>query len=118
VGGWPFLARAYRARQAFDGPTTSTGAGFVGRSGYKGMTVGANHTGLYVKNPLLLRPGHAPLFFPWSEVKDVTQIRGSAWTGGPKLVFRFRQSRVDVKLPPDLQEWLRDQAGPAWPGVR
>ena len=118
VGGWPFLARAYRARGGFNGPRTGWVHGFVGGTGYKVMTVGADGTGLYVKIPFFLRPGHAPLFFPWSEVQDVTTIRGNVWTSGPKLVFRFRRSRVDVKLPPDLAEWLEEQAGPAWPRVR
>jgi hypothetical protein len=116
VGGWPFLARAYRARRPFGGPVSRWVTGYVGRTGYRGLTVGADRTGLYLANAFLVRPGHAPLFFPWADVQDVTTIRGSAWSPGPHLVFRFRRSSVAVKLPPKMEDSLKRAAGPAWPG--
>jgi hypothetical protein len=115
AGGWPFLARVYPARRGFDGEVRRV-RGFVGSGGYEYLTVGADDTGLYLRNVFLLRMGHRPLFIPWPAVKDVTTVRGGFWSRGPHLDFRLRGSKVTVRLPPALEPWLKEAAGPAWPG--
>lgn len=100
VSGWVLLAQKYRTDLAFDGPLWHfQQAQMRWRCNYGGvLTVGANPAGLYLKPLFFFRPGHAPLFIPWSETQ--IEMKRSFWSGNymevrfpnvPGAVIRFAE---------------------------
>jgi hypothetical protein len=83
MGGWSRLARAYDHPGPFDGfrkrfvTGVMTGGPFFGFPCNYGncLTVGADSHGLYLAVFVIFRPGHPPLFVPWSDI-TVVPVKG------------------------------------------
>jgi hypothetical protein len=80
-GGWLLLAARYRTTEPFEGERWHMQHAQLRWScNYSGvLTIGANAVGLYFKPLFLFRPGHPPLFIPWSETK--IEMKKSFWMG-------------------------------------
>src|SRR5262245_27125558 len=79
VSGWSLLAQKYRADAPFDGAHWHfQRAQMKWRCNYV-LTVGANATGLFLKPLFFFRPGHPPLFIPWSETQ--IEMKPLFWAG-------------------------------------
>jgi hypothetical protein len=76
MGGWSSLARHYAYGGHFDGfrkrcvTGAMSGGPFLGFPCNYGncLTLGADSHGLYLAVFPIFRPGHAPLFVPWSDI--------------------------------------------------
>lgn len=89
VGGWRELAGVYRA----DGPIAYTveWPHRYGRmryaTGYNGcLNIAANAMGMRLSLWLIFRPGHPPLFIPWSDI-TTEPVRG-VFSESTRLSFR------------------------------
>ena len=88
TGGWWALARHHRAPARFEGTRFRMCSGKLGWSNYGScLTIGVNATGLRLSVPFAFRPGHPPLFIPWSEI-EATPTKGWLFR---YLDLRFRQ---------------------------
>lgn len=74
IGGWSALAKRYRLEDSFDGERMRFRSGQMryAMSYNNCLTIGADRRGLYLAVFFFFRPGHPPLFIPWSEIA-VTQ---------------------------------------------
>ncbi len=70
VGGWKSLAAVYQELTPFVGEKLRFRSGQLsGFTNYGScLTLGANHMGLHMSVVVLMRPGHHPLFIPWTDV--------------------------------------------------
>lgn len=78
LSGWGVLARHYSATGEPEGITFSMQSLSLGWTGYGNcLKIIVGNDGLYMRVWGILRPGHPPLFFPWSElrIKKVTRRR-------------------------------------------
>ena len=114
IGGWSRLADAYQFRGPFDGYRKRFVSGEL--TGYLPcnyggcLTLGANPLGLYVAVVPPLRPGHPPLFIPWS---DITATIGRRWLVS-YAQFNFRAARrVRLRVAKRVAEQLISNAGAA-----
>ena len=114
VGGWSALAGVYRAE-------TPVAAAHEWRNKYGKMRYGTGYNGCLniAANPMgmqlslwkMFRPGHPPLFIPWSDV--TTQVeRGMFFE-----LVRFSFHRVE-DVPLRLRRDLAEEVLRASPGVR
>lgn len=73
--GWWSLAARYAATTRFEGKRRRFRSLQIGTANMGGcVTIGTNVDGLYLAVILPFRPGHPPLFVPWSDVR-VQQAR-------------------------------------------
>ena len=87
MSGWWSLSSCYRAREPFSGTRFRLRTGKLCWSNYGAcLTIGVNADGLYLAVFFFMRPGHPPLFIPWSEI-DATPVKG--W------IFRY----LDFRFP-------------------
>ena len=72
IGGWNRLARKYaRGDRQPTGHYVSGVAGRIGFADYNGVLVTYfNKEGFFLDVNPIFRPGHKPLFIPWSEVSE------------------------------------------------
>jgi hypothetical protein len=117
-GGWTRLAAAYSCREPFQGyqkrfsSGTLLGGMFLGMPcDYNGcLTVGANGDGLYLALLPPFRPGHPPLFVPWSEVRASVE---KSWLR-TCTVFSFDQvPSIRLRLLHRLAQEIVEKAGAA-----
>jgi hypothetical protein len=97
LGGWWFLASAYRAKSDFIGERWWFRSAGFGLANYENvLIVGANQAGLHLACIVPFRVGHPPLFIPWSELEmkherfflfRVVTLRANAC---PRVAIRFR----------------------------
>lgn len=112
LSGWSSLAHHYRARAPFDLTQTFLGSGRLGLSNYGGCLVfGVNADGLSLKVFFPFRPGHPPLFIPWSDI-DASAVEG--WIFG-YLDLRFRQAPgVRLRVAASLGAKIITAANRSW----
>lgn len=81
-GGWQQLAQSYKANTQFVGTRLNFQAAIINNSGkYSGtINIGVNPSGLHLCCIILLRPGHPPLFIPWSEISVSRYQENSQYT--------------------------------------
>ena len=112
--GWASLARRFRFRGQFAGPTWHWQSGRMRwLMGYNSsLIVGANTDGLYLATLWLFRIGHPPLLIPWNEIS----VSGAKllWARGVRLQLG-RERPVPLWLRDKLADKLRAAAGAVWP---
>ncbi|MBI5244811.1 MAG: hypothetical protein HY922_14170 [Elusimicrobia bacterium] len=117
LSGWAALAKRYRAEK-----TAAPAEQRMLRSARMGsfarytnsLCFAADPSGLRLSAARFFRPGHPPLFFPWSEVAvDRTQRSYQEY-----VRLRFRKvPEVPLLIYSELAGWLARLAGPAWPSI-
>lgn len=112
LGGWMRLASYYPyTGQVIDRKLNLQSGGLRRFSGYNNcLTIGASKEGLYIAVLFLFRPGHHPIFIPWSEIK--VQRKKIIFGRCPVLEFRFNQvPSVPFVILPKLEKFLTEAAG-------
>ena len=75
MSGWQSLAQRYATIIEAPTNTRSMASGMVGFSRYNNvLKVGLSDRGIYLSVFILFRPGHKPLFVPWSDISEVRQV--------------------------------------------
>ncbi len=124
LGGWAELARVYRPPRPFNGRRWwFQSASMRYRLNYGlCLIVGANAQGLSLSILLPFRPGHPPLFVPWSDITVASQKSRAfpySLLGFGYVELRFRRApSVPLRIMQGLGRRLAQSAGPAWPGPR
>jgi hypothetical protein len=116
LSGWTALAERYRAVGAAVTAKQRTFRSALMRWGARYgncLFFAADETGLRLSILFILRPGHPPLFFPWSEV-TVGQTR-RFFQEFVELRLR-RVPEVPLLITGEMASWLAGAAGPSWPG--
>lgn len=93
TGGWHALSKKYAAGDRKPiGPEHSGVVGLIGIASYKfTLTVILAPDGFFLKVMPFFRPGHPPLFIPWSEITERDSTRFLRWEmvrlriGNPKV---------------------------------
>jgi hypothetical protein len=68
-GGWKQLTQNYKANTSFVGARLNFQTAIINTGKQSGtINVGINSSGLHLSCIFFLRPGHPPLFIPWSEI--------------------------------------------------
>jgi hypothetical protein len=115
LSGWDLLATRFRATQTFTGSRWGWQSARVRHGlGYNNcLTIGADHTGIYVSMVFFFRLQHPPLLVPWNEVYFQREF---------KLLFvRFVEFRlgsteqVPFAIRESLAKQLQSAAGLNWP---
>jgi hypothetical protein len=115
LGGWFWLARRFRYRGKFSGPTWRWQTGrLLGVGHYnRCLIVGANEVGMYLAVTLPFRAGHPPLFIPWDQISFVDRTR---------MMFlraiRFELGKdepIPLTIYESLAKKLKAAAGNRWP---
>ena len=115
TGGWRLLAKRFRLQGTFTGQRwTMQSARMRWFTQYNNaLTIGADHTGLFMAPLFLFRAWHPPLFVPWSEITSLgeTQI----------FFFKYadlrlgRVEEVPLRIRASLAAKIQSAAGPEWP---
>jgi hypothetical protein len=77
------------------------------------VNFGADESGLYMAVLPLFRPGHPPLFVPWSEIQVISASQGLLLKTRKLLLGREELIPLRVRL--SLAGKLQRAAGQAWP---
>jgi hypothetical protein len=110
-GGWSTLAERYPLRGPFPKPKKWFGFGvFRGWVGYNGAIIlASDETGLYLRGlPVLLSFCHAPIYIPWSEVREIEPPSGGG--GGGYRIRTLQAPEVDFALLPGTFAVIREDA--------
>lgn len=106
ISGWRKLSQMYRFEGAFTGKLRrfqSISMRWGARYG-NCVHLGADTRGLYLSVLFLVRPGHPPLFIPWSDVSE-REVR--RW-GMRRWELRFSKvNSVPVRVKPALGRFLK-----------
>jgi hypothetical protein len=115
LGGWRLLAKRFRMQRTFLGAKWNLqSAQMRWMSHYNNaLTIGADHTGLFIVPLFLFRLWHPPLFIPWTEtsVRPITRL----------FFFKFvelrlgRQEAIPFAVNLRLAARIEAAAGPGWP---
>lgn len=108
LSGWRALAKLYSGYSThLEKKLYFQSAQFRWGINYNGiLIVGANMQGLHLSVLFLLRPGHAPLFIPWTEIR--AEIRQGLL---PAVTLKFiRQPKVFLIIPKRLAETLQEMS--------
>jgi hypothetical protein len=113
--GWTTLAERFRTTSTFTGPTWGfQSARMRWSSHYHGcLTVGADTTGLKLSILFLFRPGHPPLFVPWSEISVAKRWR-FLFIRQVKLLLG-REEQIPLVITGRLADRIQAAAGASWP---
>lgn len=75
LSGWQRLAKKYATWMEPPTLRRSMASARIGLSNYNGvLQLGLNPQGIYLSVFILFRVGHKPLFIPWSEIDEVTEV--------------------------------------------
>ncbi|HYH65711.1 MAG TPA: hypothetical protein VD866_13525 [Urbifossiella sp.] len=111
--GWRTLARHYHFTGPFHGRKHRFQHLRLGWSSYSGcVTVGSNADGLSLAVMFLFRPGHQPLFIPWSVVRSAEFVR--KWYGSWLELRTTAAPWVRLRLPERLGKRLAADANQSW----
>lgn len=107
--GWGRLAKSYRARETPPGRVYRFQTARIGWSNYGGcLTARVSEQGLGLALFPLFRPGHPPLFLPWS-VLHVVKVHSHWWSRDVEIDVEDPPI-VRIRLPLKLMEEARRQA--------
>ena len=96
TGGWSALAGSYARSDRPEGTAFRFGSGNLGLASYRGcLWFVSGVRGLHVSVLFLFRPGHPPLFVPWS---DVTAHAVRGWVFEHVELGFARQPEVRLRL--------------------
>ena len=113
LSGWRTLARHYHLADRFPGRTHRFQHLSLGWSNYGGcVTVGSNADGLYLAAMLPVRPGHRPLFIPWSEVRSAEFFK--KWYGSWLELRTSAAPWVRLRLPERIGKRVAADANQSW----
>ena len=118
MSGWAVLAERYRAvGAAVPAKQRSFRCALMRWNARYGncLFFAADESGLRLSIIFILRPGHPPLFFPWSEV-SVGQTR-KFFQNFVELRFQ-RAPGVPLRITREMASWLAAAAGSSWPGEK
>jgi hypothetical protein len=116
TGGWWRLARRFRAKTPVAG--TTWWFRYAEMHYYAGcfyrhcLNVTANADGIGLSLPFLFRPGHPPLFIPWSEIL-VSRTRRFIFLNRVHFAFPEEPS-VWLELSPRLASKIQVAIGQDW----
>ena len=114
ASGWKLLAKRFRAQQPFSGPVWKWQYAVFRRfCGYNGCLIaGADPMGLFLNVMLSFRPGHPPLFIPWTEIT----LPHRPWRPDEWVDFILGSNeRIPFKIRGKLASRLQANAGTSWP---
>jgi hypothetical protein len=113
--GWATLAKRFRMTSTFTGPTWGFQSARMRWSSHYGscLNVGADATGLKLSVLFLFRPGHPPLFLPWSEV-SVAQRQSFLFIRRVRLLLG-REEQMPFVISGGLADRIQAAAGASWP---
>jgi hypothetical protein len=115
VSGWSKLAKSYPCETYVVGTTWRWQSAKLRKGmNYNGcLTVTANAEGMRVSMWPLMRLGHPPLFFPWS---DVSLSRQRDWFRSEYVRFTLaREPALPFVITGRLAKKIQEAIGPAWP---
>jgi hypothetical protein len=115
VSGWMDLVQRFRLSSTFAGSTWSfQSASMRWMSRYRScLNVGADPSGLQLSMFFLFRPGHPPLFIPWSEI---TVARRWKFLFIPQVKLLLgREEQIPFVISETLADRIRAAAGASWP---
>jgi hypothetical protein len=118
AGGWAGLAKEYWFRDQFDGFRRRFASGAMNGGPLLGfpcnyglcLTLGSNQQGMYLAVFGPFRPGHPPLFIPWS---DVSAKPTKGWLNTYTDFTFAKCSRVQLRIDYRLAKELISAAGDA-----
>jgi hypothetical protein len=111
--GWATLAREYPDRLPVSGKSWRMRSGRVGPNNYSGcLNLTANPEGLRLAVFFLFRPGHAPVFIPWGDMR-VSHER--FWFLRMVRLTLARCPSVPVLLQEAVVEQIAKEVGRVWP---
>jgi hypothetical protein len=113
--GWMTLARRFRLASPFAGQTWGFQSARMRWTSHYGscLSVGADPTGLKLSVLFLFRPGHPPLFVPWSEI-SVAKRWKFLFVRQVKLVLG-REEQIPLVISGRLADRIQGAAGVSWP---
>jgi hypothetical protein len=115
LGGWHGLAKTFRARHPFSGPSWGGQSGKMRLlANYNNcLRIGASPDGFYLTTFILFRFMHPPLLVPWSEIKI---RRTEAWPFGESATLTLgHEQAIPFRIRGKLADRLRSAAGSSWP---
>lgn len=115
LGGWMTLAQRFRLTSTFSGATWGFQSARMRWSCRYGncISVGADATGLKLSILFLFRPGHPPLFVPWSEISVAKRWRFLFFRQVKLLLGREEQ--IPLVITGRLADRIQAAAGASWP---
>ena len=124
VTGWALLAKAYPLPRPFRGDRWRFQSASMRYKTNYGLclTVGANPEGFYLAILFPFRPGHPPLFIPWTDISAA--VKPSRMFPYRQIGLRFVELRfqrvpeVPLRIMERLGRRLARSADPAWPGPK
>ncbi|MCX5793871.1 MAG: hypothetical protein NTY77_00055 [Elusimicrobia bacterium] len=107
LGGWAALAERYPATGEAPRPRCRFGHAIFRRwCGYNGcLIVSADQTGLSLSLWPVFSIGHAPIFIPWSEVREIRRV--AMWGRPIYRIITARAPEVDFALHGRAWEFIR-----------
>lgn len=115
LSGWSTLAGRFRLASTFAGATWEFRSARMRWTFHYGncVTVGANASGLMLSVLFPFRPGHPPLFIPWSEIL-VAERRKILFFRRVQLLLG-REEQIPLVISGRLSDCIQAAAGPNWP---
>jgi hypothetical protein len=115
LSGWATLAQRFRLTATFAGPTWAFQSARMRWNSHYGscLNVSADATGLKLSVLFLFRPGHPPLFVPWSEISVAKRWRFLFFRQVKLLLGRGEQ--IPLVIGGGLADRIQAAAGANWP---
>jgi hypothetical protein len=113
MSGWRTLSHRFQAQQPFMGQKwTWQSAGMRRGARYNNcLTLGSDSMGLFLDVMRLFRPGHPPLFIPWTEIT----VRHQPWAPGEMVEIKLgRAEQIAFRVPGWMASRLQAMAGSYW----
>ena len=113
--GWQSLAKVYGSDKPCEGTKWYMQSAKVGKAAYNGcLTVGANYNGLYLSIFPIFRPGHPPIFIPWSDI-SAKEAKRPMLLGDLCILTFNRAPGFELVLRKRLTERIRASYRNYWP---
>lgn len=118
VSGWRTLAQKFRLSSTFIGPTWGFQSAYMRWMGHYGncLNVGADSVGLKLSIVFPFRPGHPPLFVPWSEIA-IGERRSFLFMKQVKLLLG-REEQIPFLISGRLAERIQGRPAAVGPSNR
>ena len=115
LSGWVTLAQKFRLASPFTGPTWGGQSAYMRWMSHYGncLSIGADATGLKLAVFFLFRPGHPPLFLPWSEISVASRSK-FLFFRRVKLVLG-REEQIPFSISGTLADRIQAAAAASWP---